>query len=205
MSTAHSHWMIPLAAWACFLASPRLAVAGRCVGADPCYACTSCGTCKHCKSGGSCGSCKSDGNRDRRKAPLEPEPICSANRNFAAARPTVAPMEPSPSPSFPGQSRLTPNVRTEARTAPRTQARFSARSAHPPFELRDWYDTDRNLIAHARMKWRAADRVRLESADGAPIDVVVRDLSEADVVWLEKAQRSPDLVYERGRSTTESE
>jgi hypothetical protein len=32
---------------------------GRCIGADPCYACSNCKYCAHCgKGGGTCGVCK---------------------------------------------------------------------------------------------------------------------------------------------------
>jgi hypothetical protein len=76
------------------------------------------------------------------------------------------------------------------------------RTARPPFELRDWHDLEGHLIAHARMKSRAIDLIRLETADGEPLEADARQLSEEDNEWLEKAQRSPTLVYERLPQTT---
>jgi hypothetical protein len=205
-----------LAAVALVASPAQVAVAGRCTGADPCYACTKCSTCGHCKSGGTCGSCKPGGDSSSSRLSsssgvtrprFEPEPVCSASRNLAASRsaPIERPRVVAMPPSFPGQSRLSPAVRTEARTAPRTQARLAARAAHPPFEMRDWRDLDGNIVARGRMKWRAMDRIRLETPTGDPVEVDARELSEADVAWLEKAQRSPDLVYERGPRATDDE
>ncbi len=194
-----------LASAALVVASPRAAMAGRCVGADPCYACTSCSRCGHCKAGGTCGACKSSGGGSTSQGErFEPGPVCSAYRGLAASRPAPSSVDRPravampPSLSFPGQSRLSPAARTAARTAPRTEARLSARSARPPFEMRDWHDLDGNLVARGRMKWRAVNKIRLETPAGDPVELDARELSEADIAWLEKAQRSPDLVYERG-------
>lgn len=37
---------------------PKILVAAKCTGSDPCLACKSCNNCAHCKAGGSCGTCK---------------------------------------------------------------------------------------------------------------------------------------------------
>jgi hypothetical protein len=39
-------------------AVPRAAVALKCVGADPCPACSNCRRCEHCRDGRTCGTCK---------------------------------------------------------------------------------------------------------------------------------------------------
>jgi hypothetical protein len=54
-----------------------LQLAGKCVGADPCLACSNCSRCKHCKAGGSCGACKAKKEKDGKGLMAYfGEPIC---------------------------------------------------------------------------------------------------------------------------------
>lgn len=201
MPSRPSLLILLVVAASCVIAG-REASAGRCVGADPCYACTSCSRCGHCKSGGSCGSCKAGGSR----AKPESEPVCSASRSLAVTRPSPpARAADSPPPSsapayFPGASRLTPTPRVAARTEARSATKTVARAARPPYVLREWRDTEGNVIVVARLKWRAMNRVMLQSADGEPEQVFTENLSEADLEWLEKVVRMPaDMNFGRER------
>jgi hypothetical protein len=50
------------------------ALAGKCVGADPCHACVSCRSCKHCRDGRTCGACKP--KKGERALAYFAEPVC---------------------------------------------------------------------------------------------------------------------------------
>jgi len=79
------------------------------------------------------------------------------------------------------------------------------RVSHPPFELREWHDQQGRLMAIARMKSRAMNTVRLETADGTPLEVDARDLCEVDLDWLARVPCTPELVYEREQPAAKAE
>lgn len=73
--------LLCLCGWLCVdgLTNPQppVQVAGKCVGADPCLACSNCSRCKHCKAGGSCGACKAKKEKDGKGLMAYfGEPIC---------------------------------------------------------------------------------------------------------------------------------
>ena len=200
----HNRWpcLALAAASVCAALTDQQAMAGRCAGTDPCYACTSCSRCGHCKSGGSCGSCKGKGAKSQQEA----EPICSASRSLAVTRSAPPAREadapPATTPAyFPGMSRLAPTPRVAARTEARAAPKAVAHAVKPPYVLREWRDTDGNIIVVGRMKWRAMNRIMLQAADGEPTQVFTEDLSEADLEWLEKVVRMPaDMNFGRERA-----
>ncbi len=50
------------------------ALAGKCVGADPCLVCVNCRSCKHCRDGRTCGACKP--KKGERALAYFAEPVC---------------------------------------------------------------------------------------------------------------------------------
>jgi len=174
----------------------REAVAGKCTGGDPCYACTNCSRCGHCKGGGSCGACRQRSNvplSPRRSAmpemPVGNGPVCSASRSLAKPPPaSLTPpksSEASASPlTFPGSARLDKPARTEARTKVRT--RVASRSDEDwEVHIREWKNKADDVVATGRYMSAVGDYLWVKTRDGQRVKLSLDELSDDDLKYLD--------------------
>lgn len=68
---------VALAGGVGYVSQPPMLFAAKCVGRDPCGACTSCRSCAHCKKGGTCGVCKPK-KKSSETALADAGPMCEA-------------------------------------------------------------------------------------------------------------------------------